>query len=191
MVPSGLPRTSDIYVGISYYNTKGVTSADFKDIVVIPAKSDHILPLVEGQVNIADKVNAKSLVLCRRDNILEMIEASIRDEAKKKVESWLSVLDMKLPEPAINIGLIKMIKDLPEYADYVVKGNYSSETTENYTIYAGSKDDIVILKDFNFPSTGLVINSAADDEGHGEEASGDDVDNNLKIYNLCHHPMML
>lgn len=109
-----------------------------------------------------------------------MIEASdkrIQQEAKKKVLSWVSVLDMKLPEPAINIGLIKMIKDLPEYADYVVKGNYSSDTTENYSIYAASKNDIVILKEMNFPMVGLVVNPAADDEGHGEEASGDDVDN--------------
>ena len=85
----------------------------------------------------------------------------MQKKAKDTVRSRIS-LEQRLPETAINIGLIKLIKDLPEYAGYEIKGNYSMEFAKNYSIFAASKDDIVILKRSDIPKAGLVLNSAAD-----------------------------
>ncbi len=63
-----------------------------------------------------------NLVLINKDEVISMLDAQdsdAKDRAKERVKSWLS---LRLPEPAINIGLIKMIKDLPDYTNYTVKG---------------------------------------------------------------------
>lgn len=94
----------------------------------------------------------------------------VLQEAKEKVKTLLNVLDMKLPEPAINMGLIQLIKELPEFQDYVIKGNYSRIAT---SVYGASKDDIVIYKNSTDPTAGVLVMPEENDETTDEATGGD------------------
>lgn len=149
-----------IYIWV-WQSTVAASSATDKDfnVFVTPVHSNTILPPAGGD-ELKAKVDARNLVLCCKTELQEII--SICDgspvdkerlgDAKKKVQSWMDVVDMSLPKPAINIGLIKLIKDLPEFTTYIVKGNYAKINDKNYSKFGSSKEDIVIYKDLIDPS---------------------------------------
>ncbi len=161
------------------------TVNNFSDILIKPENSDVILPPIQNENEHSTRVvDAKSLVLCHKDDVVAMSQVTY-DQAKENIRSWSSVLDMKLPEPAINIGLIKVITDLPLFGNYVVKGNYSRTTTSNYSVYGASKDDIVIYKKTTDPTEAVIVMSDEEqDEDDDEDGEMTEVVEALQLASL-------